>query len=86
MLNNNNRRAIVYQFLENVNQNLNIQRMQTDGRLIKHENAVFLPASHFRSQLQTLGFPAGKTWRGFAKRQIPQSQIFQRLQTLPDDF
>lgn len=55
-----------YQGLEDTHEHLHIQRMESDGRLVEHEDGVSLPFPEFAGKLQALGFPSGQARRGFA--------------------
>ena len=72
MLDDDDRGAVVDQCTENAQQGLHIQRVQADGRLVKHKHCVGLGALHLTGQLQALGLSAGKAGRFLAQGQVAQ--------------
>ena len=86
MLDDNNSCTAFYQSVKDQQKRLHIQRVQTDGRLVKDKYRGVLLPPHLGCQLQPLGFATRKTWRGFSKSQIPKSQVLQNLQTGRNSF
>ena len=86
MLNHKNGGAVLHQPVKNRQQGADIQRMQADGRFIKHKNRPCLLPAHFRRQLQPLSLTAGQAGRFFSKGKIAKAQILQNLQPLANRF
>ena len=75
MLDHDDRRALVHQPVEDVQQRPDIQGMQADGGLIKDEHGVGLSLPHLAGKLEALGFTAGKTGRLLAQGQVPEAHL-----------
>ena len=82
VFNDDNGRTVMKKRLKDAQQNLHIQRMQPDRRLIKHKHRIRLSFSHFAGKFQPLCLSAGKARCFLAQRQIAQSQIFEHFQPL----
>ena len=79
MFNDEHSRPVIDQRLKYAKQRLYIQRMQSDGRLIKHKDRIRLSFSHFTGKFQSLCLAAGKTRCFLPQRPISQSYIFRSL-------
>ena len=84
MLYDHYRCTVFHKPLEDGQQYLHIQRMQTYRRLIEDEDRIFLPPPHLAREFEPLGFPAGQTRGLLPERKIAQAKIPKHLQPLPD--
>ena len=75
MFDDDDRSSLIQETLENLEQGLDVQGMETDGGFIKDKDRISLAFSQFTGQLQTLGLPAGKSGSGFSQGQVAQSQV-----------
>ena len=66
MFDDHNGCTVFHKGLEYLKKRLYIQRMKTDGRLIKDKQRVILQLAHFTGQFQTLGLTTGKAWGFFS--------------------
>lgn len=69
------RRAVCNQRPKYAEQGLHVQRVQPDGRLVKHEHRIRLRFPHLAGQLQALRLAARKARRRFAQRQIAEPEL-----------
>ena len=90
MLDDDHRSSRIRQAVEYAQQHLHIQRMQADGRLVKHENGVVLRFAHFACQFEPLCLAAGERRRILAQGQITEPealknrQLFKYLPVIPE--
>ena len=61
--------------LKDAQQNLHIQRMQTDGGLIKDEYGILLGLSNLAGKLEPLRLASRQSGRFFAKGQVAESKL-----------
>src|ERR1051326_8999250 len=86
MLDHQNRMARVHQALQTIQQPLNVRQMQPGGGFV--QNVKIMAAaphlSQFGSELDALGFAAGKNGGGMAQFEVTQAEFVEDLQ-LPHD-
>ena len=58
MFDHDNRGALGNKAVKHTQQHLNIERMQSDRGLVKHEHGIILHASHLARELKTLRLAA----------------------------
>ena len=86
MLDDDNGRAVIEQRLKNAEQHPHVERVQTDGRFVEHENGIRLRFADLAGQLQPLRLAAGETGRFLAQREIAKTQLPEDSQLLADGF
>ena len=75
MFNDDNGRTMMKKRLKDAQQNLYIQRMQTDGGLIKDEYGILLGLSNLAGKLEPLRLASGQSGRFLAKGQVAESEL-----------
>ena len=61
--------------LKDAQQNLHIQRMQTDGGLVEDEYGILLGLSNLAGKLEPLCLASGQSGCFFAKGQVAESEL-----------
>ena len=79
MFDDDDRRALVHEPLQDAQQHFHICRMQSDGWLVEDEEGVLLLLVHLAGELQALRFATRERRRRLAKREVSQAQIGKRL-------
>lgn len=64
MLDDDHRGAVVDESLEDAQQHLDVEGVESHSRLVEHEDGVALVTAQFRGELQPLGLAAGQRRRG----------------------
>ena len=75
MFNDDNGRTVMKKRLKDAQQNLHIQRMQTDGGLVEDEYGILLGLSNLAGKLEPLRLASRQSGRFFAKGQVAESKL-----------